>query len=229
MLRKLLQHFQLIETISYMSPETINGSVDLVRATPPFQPMAENLAFMVETTPRRWLKLRKVIRNLYTDILSLISEAIQQAVCYTDELMQAQQQDPTLPQLITDHLQYIIARRVVLKILQRDINAFAPALQWPKSKQCPSRLLRRSQRHHQRLSYAKQRNTDVLLFTLRYLYVIAQETWASSPKNLVAAGECTTYNGFTALSLTAHRACTDPVYVQCLSCTTARLLWDTSP
>lgn len=188
MLRKILQHYQLLEITSYMSSESINGSVNFIQAMPPFQPLAERLALMVTTTPRHWLKLRRVIRSLYSDILSSFSEAIQEALFYTDELMHAQQHHSKFSKLVTDHLQYILARRMVLKAIQYYIHAFAPTLEWRDNIQGLSDRPTRERHHHRQVCDAKQRNFEVLLFTLQQSYAIAQERWIWISKSPVNAG-----------------------------------------
>jgi len=175
MLRKLLQHYQLIEIISSMSSESINGSVNVIQATPPFQPLAERLAFMVTTAPRHWLNLRRIIRNLYPDILSSFSETIQEAIFYTDELMHAQQQHSAFPKLITDHLQYILARRMILDAILREIFAIAPTLECGDNVQGLPDHTARERHHHRQVCHAKQRK-----FKSTIVYSTASICYSSS-------------------------------------------------
>jgi hypothetical protein len=188
MLQKLLQNYQLIEDISSMSSESINRSLDDIRAWPPVRPLAERLAFMFTTTPRHWLELRRVIPHLYPDTLSSFSETIQEALFYTDELMHGQQQHSTFPKLITVYLQYILARRMVLSAIQYKIYAFAPTLEWRDNIQGLSDRPARERHHHRQVCHAKQRNSEVLLFTLQHGYAIAQERWNWSSRSPVTAG-----------------------------------------
>lgn len=172
-----------------MSSETVNGSIDLIRATPPFRPLAEILTSMVETKPRRWLKIRKLVRNLYTDILSLISETIKQAIICINSLVSAAYEDCDFPALIADHLSYILARRSVLLAIQREIYAFAPVLQESSIVQDPLDQVPIQLQHRLQVSYVKCRNSSALLFILRYLYETIQEYQASGRKRIVAAGK----------------------------------------
>lgn len=173
-----------------MSAKTINGPVSIVQSTPPFEPLAESSAFMVASTPRHWLALRKMVRNMYTDGLSLISETIQEALLYTDELTLTQERYSDLPRLVLDHLEHILARRMVLQAIQREISAFAPNLALQNTTQGPLGSLMRNWYHHQHLSCAKYRNTEVLLlYTLQQLYTIALGRLNKSPNDLISAGK----------------------------------------
>lgn len=187
MLRKLLQYYQLMEDISSMSPESINDSLAVIRATP-FQPLAQILAFTATTTPRHWLGLRKVIPFLYSDVLSSFSEITQEALFYTDELRHAQQQHSNFPRLITNYLQYILARRMVLCAIQYKIYASAPTPERRDNIKGLIELPARERHHHRQICHAKQRNFNVLLFTLHQNYAICQERWNGSSRSLVFAG-----------------------------------------
>lgn len=108
----------------------MDGSIDVLRATPPLQPLSHSLDFMVKGTPRRWLRLRKLVRNLYTDILSSVSEIVREALSCIEILMLGVWEQSTSSELMNSHKPYILARRLVLISVQQAIYAFAPALQW---------------------------------------------------------------------------------------------------
>ena len=188
MLQDLLQRYKLMDILSTMSSNSINRYVNDTQVMSPNQDLPEGLAFLVATTPRHWLRLRRVVQRLYPNILSSVSETIQEALFYTDELVHAQQQHSSFPKLIWDHLQYILARRMVLKAIQYQIYTFDSTLQWEDKVQDISDNPARERRHHRQICHAILRNSEVLLFTLCQFYAIAQERLNGSSRSPVTAG-----------------------------------------
>lgn len=112
-----------------MTAENINSSIDLVHAVPPFRPLTESLSLIYITTPRPWIRIRKLIRNLHTDVLQRILEILSCVLECTANILSHTSMSPKISPsdltLIDQALMNRIrARRLVTLILKNAINDF---------------------------------------------------------------------------------------------------------
>ena len=118
LLSRLLQYYQTINAISFLSFQDINSSIDLIKSEPRSMPLAEGLQAMEKNPPRRWLAIRKKVRNMNTKALWRSLGKVKQAITTTDELIAligASDQ--------TALIDNIKARRLVLLVIQNDLRA----------------------------------------------------------------------------------------------------------
>ena len=95
-LRTLLAKYYLLDAISQIKPENVNGCLDIVHTEPPIQPLADSVDMLYAMPPKAWLVLRRMIRNLYTDVLHNILDIISDAKLYTDYVLSHTSSRPTL-------------------------------------------------------------------------------------------------------------------------------------
>lgn len=215
----MFQWFQLIDLVSYMSSKSLN-SFDLSQITLAFRPLAGSLVSMMASKPRHWLVIRKKMRSLREKNVSFIYGTIQQALRRIDELVIITYKRGGFPKMI---LQCILARRLVLEAIEREIYALASTIRRSGGRIGIPELIQSYQRPRQKLSYVRHGNTNALFSILKHLYMLLLESLASDPRHLVAAGKLSRTQFFQARYLTDRRACPNPLYMQCLSSFTANI------
>ena len=128
-LRTLLAKYYLLDAISQIKPENVNGCLDVVHTEPPIRPLADSVDMLYAMPPKAWLALRRMIRNLYTDVLHDILDIISDAKLYTDYVLSHTSSRPTLgpterrfacPALFD----CVRVRQHMLNMLSREIQVF---------------------------------------------------------------------------------------------------------
>lgn len=128
-LQNLLARYYTIDAISQCTPERISHYLDLVSAEPPSRPLARSLANVFVNTPRPWLGICGMIRNLHTDVLQKVLSILSDAQICTGYVLHHTPDNPILPaeeqELASQALlQSVRARKLVLNMLQRKIQAY---------------------------------------------------------------------------------------------------------
>lgn len=128
-LRNLLSKYRILDAISHLKPEVINGCLDLIYTEPPARPLAENLASIYINLPRPWLTVRGMISIFHADVLFGILDLLSDAIVCTDYVLL----HTSSRQILTVSEQEVVsgitfecirARRHVLSMLQQKFQAF---------------------------------------------------------------------------------------------------------
>ena len=128
-LRTLLAKYYLLDAISQIKPENVNGCLDVVHTEPPIRPLADSVDMLYATSPKAWLTLRRMVRNLYTDVLYDILYIISDAKLYTDYVLSHTSSRPTLGPIERRFacpalFDCVRVRQHMLNMLSREIQAF---------------------------------------------------------------------------------------------------------
>jgi len=128
-LRNLLSKYRVLDAISQLKPEVINGCVDLIYAESPARPLVENLASIYINPPRPWLSIRGMISIFHADVLFGILNLLSDAIVCTDYVLLHTSSRPILTvseQEVVSGITFecIRARRHVLSMLQEKFQVF---------------------------------------------------------------------------------------------------------
>ena len=136
-LRSLLGKYYLLDAIAQIKPENVNSCLDVVHTEPPIRPLAESVDRLYAMPPKPWLAIRRMIRNLYTDVLYDILDIISEAKLYTDYVLFHTSSRPTLGPIEQKFacpalFDCVRVRQYMLNMLFREIQAFILKLRRPQ-------------------------------------------------------------------------------------------------
>ena len=136
-LRILLAKYYLLDAISQIKPENVNSCLDVVHTEPPIRPLAESVDRLYAIAPKAWLAIRRMIRNLYTDVLNDILDIVSEAKLYTDCVLFHTSSRPTLGPIEQRFacpalFDCIRVRQYMLNMLFREIQDFILKLRHPQ-------------------------------------------------------------------------------------------------
>ena len=136
-LRTLLAKYYLLDAISQVKLENVNSCLDVVHTEPPIRPLAESVAWLYAKPPKVWLAIRRMIRNLYTDVLHDILDIISDAKLYTDYVLFHTPSRPTLGPIEQGFacpalFDCVRVRQYMLNMLFREIQVFILKLSRPR-------------------------------------------------------------------------------------------------
>ena len=136
-LRTLLAKYYLLDAISQVRLENVNSCLDVVHTEPPIRPLAESVAWLYAKPPRVWLAIRRMIRNLYTDVLHDILDIISDAKLYTDHVLSHTPSRPTLGPIEQGFacpalFDCVRVRQYMLNMLFREVHVFILELSRPR-------------------------------------------------------------------------------------------------
>ena len=136
-LRTLLAKYYLLDAISQVELRNVNSCLDVVHTEPPIRPLAESVAWLYAKPPKVWLAIRRMIRNLYTDVLHDILDIISDAKLYTDYVLFHTPSRPTLGPIEQGFacpalFDCVRVRQYMLNMLFREIQVFILKLSRPR-------------------------------------------------------------------------------------------------
>ena len=127
-LRSLLATYYLLDAVARVTPDITNSCLDILSNEPPSRPLAESLASVYINTPRIWLRIRRMIRNYFTDILVAVSDILSNALVCTDKVLLHTESNPVLTPHEQGYIHPVLfdcirGRRLIVNELQRQIQA----------------------------------------------------------------------------------------------------------
>ena len=136
-LRTLLAKYYLLDAISHVNLVNVNSCLDVVHSEPPIRPLAERVAWLYTKPPKVWLNIRRMIPNLYTDVLHDILYTISDAKLYTDYVLFHTPSRPTLGPIEQGFacpalFDCVRVRQYMLNMLFREIQDFILKLSRPR-------------------------------------------------------------------------------------------------
>ena len=185
-LRTLLAKYYLLDAISQVKVENVNSCFDVVHAEPPIRPLAESIAWLYVKPPKPWLAIRRMIRNVYTDVLHDILDVLSDAKLYTDYVLFHTSARPTLGPLERQFacpalFDCIRVRQYMLNMLFREVQLFILKLSRPRvesGEEGPSDSGSVSDRQYPRKSVPGERErAQAALDLKRWLRLTSQRMW----------------------------------------------------
>nr|AUW30879.1 hypothetical protein [Cladonia uncialis subsp. uncialis] len=136
-LRTLLAKYYLLDAISHVNLVNVNSCLDVVHSEPPIRPLAVRVAWLYTKPPKVWLNIRRMIPNLYTDVLHDILYTISDAKLYTDYVLFHTPSRPTLGPIEQGFacpalFDCVLVRQYMLNMLFREIQDFILKLSRPR-------------------------------------------------------------------------------------------------
>ena len=185
-LRTLLAKYYLLDAISQVKVVNINSCFDVVHAEPPIRPLAESIAWLYAKPPKVWLAIRRMIRNLYTDVLHDILNVVSDAKLYTDYVLFHRPARPTLGPIEQKFacpalFDCIRVRQYMLNMLFREIQVFILKLSRPRvesgeeSHSDAGSLL--NSQHPAKSVPVERGRTQATLNSKRWLQIVSQRMW----------------------------------------------------
>ena len=178
----MLAKYYLLDAISQIKPENVNGCLDVVHTEPPIRPLADSVDMLYAMPPKAWLALRRMIRNLYTDVLHDILDIISDAKLFTDYVLSHTSSRPTLGPIERRFacpalFDCVRVRQHMLNMLSREIQVFILKLRRQRvesGKEGHPDASSPSERQSCAKSVPEERTTQASRNSKRWLQIISQ-------------------------------------------------------
>lgn len=185
-LRTLLAKYYLLDAISQVKVVNVNSCFDVVHAEPPIRPLAESIAWLYANPPKIWMAIRRMIRNLYTDVLHDILNIVSDAKLYTDYVLSHTLASPTLGSIEQQFacpalFDCIRVRHYMLNMLFREIQGFILKLSRPRvesgEESHPDAGSLSNHQHPAKAVPAERGRTQAALDPKGWLQITSQRMW----------------------------------------------------
>ena len=148
-IQNLLMRYHFLDTVSHMKPDAINGRIHTMTADLMARSTVDSLALMYTTSPRPWLKIRKMLQSFNASDILVTLSVLLDAFMYTNDILNA---IPSVFALAAGERKLveapfydcIKARKLVMVFLRDHIRAFVHRHIFPNGQAAPGMMNRKA-------------------------------------------------------------------------------------